>query len=71
MAKQLRNRLIYHLHDTQLRRAAVTHAHGRLIDIGCGTKPYAELFADQVDEHVGVDHEASLHDTSQVDLFGT
>jgi SAM-dependent methyltransferase len=44
---------------------------GRLIDIGCGTKPYEEFWAGSVDQHVGVDHELTQHDRSRIDLFGT
>ncbi len=69
MAKDFKNLLVHHLHDVRLRDAAARHLHGRLIDIGCGTKPYADMFRDLVDEHVGVDHEASPHDTSQLVLF--
>lgn len=32
------------------------HLHGRLLDIGCGRKPYERLF--QVDEYVGLDIES-------------
>jgi ubiquinone/menaquinone biosynthesis C-methylase UbiE len=42
-----------------------------LIDIGCGIKPYRELLRPYVNEHVGVDHEESVHDQSQIDYFGT
>ncbi|MEQ6341789.1 MAG: methyltransferase domain-containing protein [Gammaproteobacteria bacterium] len=44
---------------------------GRIIDIGCGTKPYAELLKSYVTEHVGVDHEGTFHSKDNVDLFGT
>jgi hypothetical protein len=30
---------------------------GSLIDIRCGTKPYQELVAPYITEHIGVDHE--------------
>jgi ubiquinone/menaquinone biosynthesis C-methylase UbiE len=46
-------------------------AHGRLIDIGCGEKPYSQMFRPYITEHVGVDHEGSLHDLSHADLVGT
>lgn len=36
--------------------AARRHASGRLVDIGCGTKPYRQLFAPYVAEHIGIDH---------------
>ncbi len=39
---------------SDLEKASV-HAHGRLLDVGCGNKPYAPLFAGRVREHVGCD----------------
>lgn len=46
-----------------LAEAAPKHARGRLIDLGCGAKPYAPLFAPHVDSHFGVDFggTAELH----------
>jgi SAM-dependent methyltransferase len=44
---------------------------GRLVDIGCGTKPYEALLSPYVAEHLGVDHEHSIHNHANVDLFGT
>ncbi len=71
MAKEQKNRLIYAIHDKQFRIFAKVYLHGRLIDIGCGTKPYEKLLAPYVSEHVGLDHENTLHDKSKIDLFGT
>lgn len=71
MAKELRNRLTYYLHDRELARCAARYLKGRLVDIGCGTKPYKSLLAPYVAEHVGVDHDGSPHGTSDVDLPGT
>ena len=44
---------------------------GLLIDIGCGTKPYRDLLAPYVAEHIGVDHQQTLHNKSNIDRFGT
>lgn len=46
-----------------LARAAAAHACGRLVDLGCGAKPYRGLFAPYVTEHFGVDFAgtADLH----------
>lgn len=71
MAHELKNVLINRIHDHQLRLYASQYANGRLIDIGCGTKPYRSLLAPYVLEHLGVDHEGSLHDPSNVDLTGS
>jgi len=33
------------------------YAHGRLLDVGCGDKPYEGIFAPHVDEYVGVEYQ--------------
>ncbi len=39
-------------------------ARGRLLDVGCGDKPYEHLFRPFVTEYVGVEHEASFSATN-------
>jgi SAM-dependent methyltransferase len=46
-----------------LRRAAPI-ARGRLLDVGCGDKPYLEIFSPYVSEYIGVEHEASFKQTN-------
>lgn len=36
-------------------QAASAHAKGRLLDMGCGNKPYEEMFAGRISEYVGCD----------------
>jgi ubiquinone/menaquinone biosynthesis C-methylase UbiE len=48
-----------------------TYIKGRLVDIGCGEKPYRHILEDLVTEHVGVDHCDTPHDKSNIDLFGS
>lgn len=71
MARETKNILVNRIVERNLREMAARHLRGRLIDIGCGTKPYRELLASFVQEHVGVDHADSLHDRGNVDLTGT
>lgn len=61
-----------HLAQYELRRCIAHEAnalHGKLLDVGCGKKPYAELI--QVDAYVGLDVPTSMHGVQQVDVFGT
>ncbi len=46
-----------------LRRVAPL-ARGRLLDVGCGDKPYLEIFRPFVSEYLGVEHEASFNATA-------
>jgi len=39
-------------------------ARGRLLDVGCGDKPYEHLFTPYVSAYVGVEHEATFGATS-------
>jgi SAM-dependent methyltransferase len=55
-----------------LRKSIGLYAHamsGRMMDFGCGSKPYRELF--NVREYVGVDYynEGHPHDQEQIDVF--
>ena len=56
--------------EDALEYAAARYASGRLVDIGCGSKPWGELFADRVEEHVGVDHAETIRGV-RVDVVAT
>ena len=71
MAKEIKNILINSIHDKALKNTVEQFINGRLIDIGCGTKPYKNLLAPYVTEHIGVDHQETLHEKSNIDRFGT
>lgn len=66
-----KNVLINYVFEKHFKETIRQFVSGKLIDIGCGTKPYAHLLAPYITEHVGVDHEATLHDQSNIDLYGT
>ncbi|OHB71654.1 MAG: hypothetical protein A2W23_07370 [Planctomycetes bacterium RBG_16_43_13] len=71
MAREIKNILVNQIIEKELKRCASRYLSGRLIDIGCGMKPYENLLAPYVSEHVGVDHKDSIHNRSNVDLVGT
>jgi SAM-dependent methyltransferase len=71
MAKNIRNLLIHHFHDRALKVALEKYATGRLIDIGCGVKPYETMARPLVTEHVGLDRENPFNKGARVDLVGT
>ncbi|MCZ6860781.1 MAG: class I SAM-dependent methyltransferase [Alphaproteobacteria bacterium] len=71
MVRELKKILVDHIHDQKLKQYAAIYLNGRLIDIGCGTKVYRNLLAPYVDEHLGLDHEETIHDKSNIDIFGS
>jgi len=66
-----KNILVQGIVQTELLCMGRKYFSGRLLDIGCGEKPYAEIIKTYVTEHIGLDHENSFHDKSKIDLFGT
>lgn len=69
--KNIQNWLVYKIADKVLDEAIQKYARGKLLDIGCGGKPYENMTKSYVTEHIGLDHENTLHDESKIDLFGT
>lgn len=65
------NHMIFGLFESYFFKQAEKYFKGKLIDIGCGNMPYYDALRPLIDEHVGVDHELSIHDKSKFDLVGT
>ena len=55
--------------DADLKSVA-TRAHGRLLDVGCGSKPYEHIFRPYVTEYLGIEHEATFAKTAAVGHAG-
>jgi SAM-dependent methyltransferase len=71
MAKELSNILINYVHDKALTNYVSKYVSGKLVDIGCGIKPYKDIVAPFVTEHTGVDHQYTKHDMGSIDIVGT
>lgn len=65
------NLMIFEIFENYFFPQCKKYLRGKLIDIGCGVKPYKVQLSSIVDEHIGVDHEGTSHDKSEIDLFGT
>jgi SAM-dependent methyltransferase len=63
------NRLSHQQLADALYFVASHHASGRLLDIGCGRKPYRDLLSPFVTQHVGVDHPDSPHSLDAADVL--
>lgn len=65
VASRLAARLVAAEYDDVLPR----FAHGRLVDLGCGTVPLFAAYRDLVDSTVCLDWLSTIHDTRHVDLW--
>jgi SAM-dependent methyltransferase len=62
-----------HIAQEELRQFVLAEGpglRGRLLDIGCGKKPYAEYFT-AVEAHVGVDVPSTMHGLESVEAVAT
>ncbi len=66
-----KNVLVLGIMQRELRYFGEKYINGSLVDIGCGLKPYLDLLAPYVTEHIGVDHDETIHEKSNIDRFGT
>ncbi|MBM3126038.1 MAG: methyltransferase domain-containing protein [Chloroflexi bacterium] len=71
MAYETRNILINKIHDRELGKQAPRYLGGRLVDVGCGMKPYKKMLSPFVVQHIGVDHKETLHYNGDIDLWST
>jgi SAM-dependent methyltransferase len=67
--ESVHNRIAYRVMEQVLEYSAERYARGRLLDIGCGSKPWRGLFAAHVDEHIGIDFVPSERDPDAVDII--
>lgn len=65
------NRINYRIMEQALAYAAEHYARGRLVDVGCGSKPWRAVFAPYVSEHVGVDRFDSRRSPGSVDVIAS
>jgi SAM-dependent methyltransferase len=65
------NRQTKHRLRDVVRELGPRYLRGRLVDIGCGYKPYERDLRGIVSEHVGVDYEQTPYDLSRVDIVAT
>ncbi|MBC7228959.1 MAG: class I SAM-dependent methyltransferase [Actinobacteria bacterium] len=64
------NWLVHRIASRALERVVADYARGVILDIGCGDKPYEKMLEPYESEHIGMDHEGTLHDLSKADIKG-
>ena len=47
--------LVMHYLIQDLKAVIIQHAHGNVLDVGCGNKPYEEIFAGNTESYTGCD----------------
>jgi len=61
--------------SNQAKDVAITefaqHAHGELLDVGCGIKPYQSVFMPNIESYTGLDVPWSMHGVQYIDVGGS
>ena len=65
------NYMVNIIFERKFDEIAKKYLKGKLIDIGCGIKPYQGMLSGYISEHIGVDHYDCTHDQSNIDHFGS
>lgn len=61
------NWLIFHYSITSILKFS-PHIKGRVLDVGCGVQPYRDILLRSCDQIIGIEHLATLHGMSNVDV---
>ncbi|NIM12123.1 MAG: methyltransferase domain-containing protein [Candidatus Aminicenantes bacterium] len=65
------NWLIFSIINPALKERLPLYVQGKLLDIGCGEKPYLEMASPYVTGHIGIDRWDTYSDKSNIDIFST
>jgi SAM-dependent methyltransferase len=65
------NWLIFRIINPALKERMRLYAAGKLLDIGCGEKPYLEMARPYVEKHIGIDRLETYSDKANIDVFST
>lgn len=51
--------------------SASKYAKGKLLDVGCGNKPFLHVFNDKVESYTGIEVPSTLHMNNEIDIFSS
>jgi SAM-dependent methyltransferase len=63
--------LIEKYHKNPVKEEIVRYAKGRVLDLGCGDRPFHPFIKDQIDEYIAVDHPDTPHSKEHIDYFAS
>lgn len=71
MAKTWKTIEIYRIVENEIARCAKLYLSGRMIDIGCGTRPFECIISPYISEYVGLDRANPFNKDAKIDLIGS
>jgi len=63
------NWLVYLINERCVKES-LSYIKGKLLDIGCGNKPYLYIMESYINNYIGIEHPNTLHKNKEIDLYG-
>ena len=71
LIKPLHYTLVRKYHKNLVKGEIIKYAKGRVLDLGCGDKPFYPFIKEQVEEYIAVDHPGTPHSKEHIDFFAS
>jgi len=67
----LHQSLIEKYHVSLVRKAIIKYSRGKVLDVGCGNKPFYPYIKNTIDQYIGLEHKDSIHAKDKADILGS
>lgn len=67
----LHRSLIEKYHVSLVREAIIKYSRGKVLDVGCGNKPFYPHIKNTIDQYIGLEHIDSIHAKEEADILGS
>ncbi len=58
-------------HVLPVKEEIIRYCRGKVLDVGCGEKPFYKYIKSNIEEYIGMDHPETLHEKNNIDVFGS
>ena len=66
-----RNWLVHKINKRHIEAAVRSHVSGRLLDVGCGQRPYRDILAQRADSCTGLEFDRGRYGSAPPDVWGS
>ena len=67
----LHQSLIEKYHVSLVRKAIIQYSRGKVLDVGCGNKPFYPYIKNTIDQYIGLEHKDSIHAKDKAEILGS
>ncbi|MBN1415298.1 MAG: class I SAM-dependent methyltransferase [Bacteroidales bacterium] len=67
----LHQSLIDKYHVELVRQAIIKYSRGKVLDVGCGDKPFYSDIQEKIEQYIGLEHKDSIHAKDKAEILGS